>query len=66
MRHSKGAPTPLSADTIKKADAAATPATAPPPEPKVTEKPSDTGAGAAANEAAKPRRVRKPKTEASK
>jgi NADH-quinone oxidoreductase subunit C len=71
LPEAKGAPTPLSADTIKQADAAApkpasTPATSPPPQAKVTEKPSDTGAGAAANEAAKPKRVRKPKTEAPK
>ena len=32
-------------------------------DPKTTEKPSDTGAGAAANEAAKKRTVRKPKVE---
>lgn len=70
LPEAKGAPTPLSADTIKQADAApkpaSTPATSPPPQPKVTEKPSDTGAGAAANEAAKPGRVRTPKTEAPK
>ena len=64
LPEAKGAPSPLKADEIHKADAAATPANAPPPKPKVTEKPSDTGAGAAANEAAKPRRARKPKGEA--
>jgi NADH-quinone oxidoreductase subunit C len=61
LPEAKGAPTPLNADTIKKADAAASPAKAPPPKPKVTEKPSDTGAGAAANEMAK-KRTRKPKS----
>ena len=60
LPEAKGAPAPVTADQVKKADAAATPATAPPPKPKVTEKPSDTGAGAVANEAAKPKRVRKP------
>jgi NADH-quinone oxidoreductase subunit C len=52
--------------------AATPPPAAPPATPKVTEKPADTGAGAAANEAAKPKRAapkatkprtpRKPKT----
>jgi NADH-quinone oxidoreductase subunit C len=60
----KGAPTPLKADATSKADAKTTPAEAPPPTPKVTETPADTGAGAAANEAAKPKRVRKKKGEA--
>jgi NADH-quinone oxidoreductase subunit C len=59
LPEAKGAPTPLSADAIKKADAATTPAGAGVTKPKVTEKPSDTGAGAAANEAAKPKRARK-------
>jgi NADH-quinone oxidoreductase subunit C len=62
-----GAPSPVTADQVKKADAAATPAISPPPKPKVTEKPSDTGAGAAANEAAKPKRKPAvPKTAAAK
>ena len=56
----KGAPTPLSADTVAKADGAKMPGSTV-TQPKVTEKPSDTGAGAAANEAAKPKRVRKKK-----
>ena len=56
----KGAPTPLSADVIAKADGAKMPPSVV-HDPKVTEKPSDTGAGAAANEAAKPKRVRKTK-----
>jgi NADH-quinone oxidoreductase subunit C len=63
LPEAKGAPTPLKADTINKADAAASPAKAPPPKPKVTEKPSDTGAGAAANEASKPKRTRVRKSE---
>lgn len=58
----KGAPTPLKADEIIKADAVV--AKAPPPTPKTTDSPAQTGAGAAANEAAKPKRVRKPKGEA--
>ena len=66
LPEAKGAPTPLTADQIKKADAAASSAVSASPTPKVTEKPSDTGAGAAANEAAKPKRVRKPKAEAPK
>ena len=66
LPEAKGAPTPLSADAIKKADAAASSAVSASPTPKVTEKPSDTGAGAAANEASKPKRVRKPKAEAPK
>lgn len=46
----KGAPTPLKADEIKKADDVK--AKAPPATPKTTEKPSQTGAGKAANKAA--------------
>ena len=53
----KGAPSPVTADQVQRADAAATLATPPPSAPKVTERPSDTGAGAAANEATK--RVRR-------
>lgn len=54
LPEAKGAPTPLKADEIKKADAAKTEAKAPPPTPKVTEKKTDTGAGEPANkEAAK-------------
>jgi NADH-quinone oxidoreductase subunit C len=56
LPEAKGAPTPLTADQIKKADAAASSAASTTTTPKVTEKPSDTGAGAAANEAAKPKR----------
>ena len=66
LPEAKGAPTPLTADQIKKADAAASSAVSASPTPKVTEKPSDTGAGGAANEASKPKRVRKPKAEAPK
>jgi NADH-quinone oxidoreductase subunit C len=55
----KGAPTPLTADQVKKSDDAVS---APPPAtPKVTESAADTGAGTAANaEAAKPK-ARKPR-----
>ncbi len=45
LPEAKGAPTPLSADAIKKADAPATPAPAVVAEPKVTESVKDTGAG---------------------
>jgi NADH-quinone oxidoreductase subunit C len=74
----KGAPTPLNADEIKKADAVVT--VAPASTPKTTDTPEQTGAGAPAEKAAKPRatkaavvpppetakpkRVRKPKSEA--
>ena len=46
----KGAPTPASADAVKKAEPM--PATPPPPTPKTTESPAQTGAGAVANAAA--------------
>ena len=49
LPEAKGAPTPLTADAIKKADAAQSAAKAPPPVPKTTEKKSDTGAGEPAN-----------------
>ena len=65
MPEGKGAPTPLKADTINKADAAASPAKAPPPKPKVTEKVGDSGADAKTVAAAKPRRARKPKGDAA-
>ena len=63
----RGAPTPQSADKARK-DTAPVKA-APPPTPKVTGYPADTGAGAATNKAAakrsattaKPRALRKPK-----
>lgn len=65
----KGAPTPQSADKARKDEAPVK--ASPPPSPKVTEKPADTGAGAATNKAAtkrtaakdgvKPRAPRKPK-----
>ncbi|MFM9976928.1 MAG: NADH-quinone oxidoreductase subunit C [Sphingomonadaceae bacterium] len=64
LPEAKGAPTPATADQVKKADANASPSAVPVIDPKVTEKPADTGAGAAANEAAKPKRVRKKKSEA--
>ena len=44
----KGAPTPMTAEQVKKADEAAAKA-APPPTPKTTEKTEQTGAGAKAN-----------------
>ncbi|WP_216431313.1 NADH-quinone oxidoreductase subunit C, partial [Acinetobacter baumannii] len=55
----KGAPTPLSADAIKKADAEKSPAAPPPPTPKATEGPAQTGAGEphpGARPASKPKR----------
>lgn len=61
LPEAKGAPTPLSADAIKKADAAATPTKAPAPTPKTTEPKADTGAGEpASTKAAK--RVAAPKS----
>ena len=59
LPEAKGAPTPATADQVKKADAAATPAKAPPPKPKVTEKVGDSGADAKTVAAAKPRAPRK-------
>ncbi|PKQ00961.1 MAG: NADH-quinone oxidoreductase subunit C [Alphaproteobacteria bacterium HGW-Alphaproteobacteria-13] len=70
----KGAPTPMTAQQVKKADDEAA-KKAPPPTPKTTEKPEQTGAGKKANKAAakpskdaakakapaKPRAPRKPK-----
>ncbi|CAN5308050.1 hypothetical protein BH09PSE3_BH09PSE3_09270 [soil metagenome] len=60
----KGAPTPLKADEIKKADNVV--ATPPAPTPKTTDSPAQTGAGAAANEAAKPQKIAAQKTAAQK
>lgn len=61
LPEAKGAPSPVTADQVQKAHAAETLATSPPPRPKVTEHPSDTGAGAAANEAAqRPRKSAAP------
>ncbi len=60
LPEAKGAPTPLTADQIKKTGADASPAT-PPPKPKVTEKVGDSGADAKTVAAAKPRAPRKPK-----
>jgi NADH-quinone oxidoreductase subunit C len=67
LPEAKGAPTPLSADTIKKADAAATPAVPPPPKPKVTETVADTGTGGPKGDelATKPKRTRKPAADAA-
>jgi NADH-quinone oxidoreductase subunit C len=53
----KGAPTPQSADKARKDTAPVK--SPPPPTPKVTEKPADTGAGAAANKAAAKRTAAK-------
>ena len=44
LPEAKGAPTPLSADTIVKADLSASPSIASPGKPKTTDKPSETGA----------------------
>ena len=63
----KGAPSPVTADQVKKADAAATPATAPPPKPKVTETPAQTGTGGPKGDepATKPGRRAQPKANAN-
>jgi len=58
LPEAKGAPTPLKADDIQKADAAKAKKAAPPPTPKTTESPAQTGEGKAE---AKPKRTRKPK-----
>ena len=73
LPEAKGAPTPLKADDIVKADAATVQAKAPPPQAKTTETPAQTGIGKASAEAApkpaapdvvkKPRAPRKPKAE---
>jgi len=47
LPEAKGAPTPLNADEIKKADAAKSAAVAPPPTPKSTESAAQTGVGKA-------------------
>lgn len=60
LPEAKGAPTPLSADAIKKADAAATATKSPAPTPKTTETKADTGAGEPANTKAA-KRVAAPK-----
>lgn len=60
LPEAKGAPTPLSADAIKKADAVASAATPPAPTPKATETKADTGAGEPANTKAA-KRVAAPK-----
>ncbi|MFA6114500.1 MAG: NADH-quinone oxidoreductase subunit C [Sphingomonas sp.] len=52
LPEAKGAPTPLKADEIQKADAAKTAAAAPPATPKVTESTAQTGAGKASPDAA--------------
>ncbi|HTI30690.1 MAG TPA: NADH-quinone oxidoreductase subunit C [Sphingomonas sp.] len=60
LPEAKGAPTPLSADEIKKADAAQTSAKTPVAEPKTTETKGQSGAGEPTDTAAK-KRVRKTK-----
>ena len=71
----KGAPSPMTADAVKKADEKAEKDKAPPPPtPKTTEKPEQTGAGAKANikaaktsrDGAKATRAAKAKTPATK
>ncbi len=66
LPEAKGAPTPLSADAIRKADAPATPAPAVVAEPKVTESVKDTGAGGPKGDEpeSKPRRRAQPKATA--
>ncbi|MBA3897456.1 MAG: NADH-quinone oxidoreductase subunit C [Sphingomonadaceae bacterium] len=59
LPEAKGAPTPLTADQLAKADMVR--AKAPPATPKTTETPAQTGAGKPAEKAAKPKRARKPK-----
>ncbi|MGF7148627.1 NADH-quinone oxidoreductase subunit C [Sphingomonas zeicaulis] len=49
LPEAKGAPTPLKADEIAKADAAETPKALPPGTPKTTDEKRDTGAGEPAN-----------------
>ena len=51
LPEAKGAPTPLTADAVAKADANATPAATPVAEPKTTAKPGDTGADKGATQA---------------
>ena len=60
LPEAKGAPTPLSADEIKKADAAQSSAKTPVAEPKTTEAKGQSGAGEPTDSAAK-KRVRKTK-----
>ncbi len=59
----KGAPTPVAADTIKKADAAGVPVASGVTQPKVTENVTQTGAGGPKGDApqTKPRAPRKPR-----
>ena len=64
MPEAKGAPTPATADQVKKADTAASPAAAPPPDPKVTEKVGDSSADAKTVAAATPRGSRAKKSDA--
>ncbi|MBU1257094.1 MAG: NADH-quinone oxidoreductase subunit C [Alphaproteobacteria bacterium] len=70
LPEAKGAPTPLKADEIQKADAAKTAAAAPPATPKTTESTAQTGAGKATPEAApapaEPDVVKKPRAPRAK
>jgi len=70
LPEAKGAPTPLKADEIQKADAAKTAAAAPPATPKVTESTAQTGAGKATPDAdpkpADPDVVKKPRAPRAK
>lgn len=69
LPEAKGAPTPLKADEIKKADAAKAPAAPPPAQPKTTDTPAKTGEGKAESGAEpkrKPARKAAPKVKAAK
>jgi len=70
LPEAKGAPTPLKADEIQKADAAKTAVAAPPATPKVTESAAQTGAGKATPDAdpkpADPDVVKKPRAPRAK
>ncbi|WCM27926.1 NADH-quinone oxidoreductase subunit C [Sphingomonas sp. QA11] len=70
LPEAKGAPTPLKADEIQKADAAKAAAAVPPPTPKTTESPAQTGAGKASPDAepkpAEPDVVKKPRAARTK
>jgi NADH-quinone oxidoreductase subunit C len=67
LPEAKGAPTPLKADEIQKADAAKTAVAAPAPTPKTTESTAQTGAGKPSPDAApKPAVVKKPRASRAK
>jgi NADH-quinone oxidoreductase subunit C len=68
MPEEKGAPTPASADAVEKGDAAKSPVASPPPTPKTTETPAQTGSGKAGpgnTPAEKPKRRAAPKVKAA-